>query len=133
MKVMFKESHPLILRPGREGEKWVVVKDWQVVVKSGTKLETITIPAGFRTDLASVPRLPFAYWLTGGTANRPAVLHDYIIYKRPWGEAADIFLAAMKAEEIGYVHRYSMYWAVKAHGMSEYAKSRYKSPPPMAK
>ena len=74
MKVMFKEDYPLILRQGKEGEKFVVVKDWKVVIKDNTKLETITIPAGFKTDLASVPRLPFAYWLTGGTANRPAVL-----------------------------------------------------------
>ena len=37
-----------------------------------------TAPAGLITDFASVPRLPFAYWLTGGTGHRAAVVHDYL-------------------------------------------------------
>lgn len=36
------------------------------------------VPAGFITDFASVPRLPFAYWLTGGTGHRAAVVHDFL-------------------------------------------------------
>ena len=35
------------------------------------------MPAGFVTDLASVPRLPLAWWVAGGRAARPAVLHDW--------------------------------------------------------
>lgn len=38
----------------------------------------IVVPEGFRTDLASVPRLPFIHLWTGGRANMPAVLHDYL-------------------------------------------------------
>jgi hypothetical protein len=37
-----------------------------------------SVPSGFTTDFASVPRLPFAYWLTGGTGHRAAVVHDYL-------------------------------------------------------
>lgn len=37
----------------------------------------ITVPAGFETDLASVPRLPLAYLLFGGVGDAAAVLHDY--------------------------------------------------------
>jgi len=29
----------------------------------------IIVPEGYITDFASVPRLPFAYWLTGDTAH----------------------------------------------------------------
>ena len=35
-------------------------------------------PAGFVTDLASVPRWPFVYLLTGDTARAAAVVHDYL-------------------------------------------------------
>lgn len=38
----------------------------------------ITVPIGFRTDLASVPRLPVIYLLAGGTSNEAAVVHDYL-------------------------------------------------------
>lgn len=36
----------------------------------------IAAPAGFLTDLASVPRLPVAYLLTGGLGHAAAVIHD---------------------------------------------------------
>lgn len=38
----------------------------------------IVVPEGFVTDFASVPRLPFIYWFTGGKAAAPATLHDWI-------------------------------------------------------
>lgn len=41
------------------------------------KCRVITVPAGFETDLASVPRLPFIYTMWGDRAHREAVLHDY--------------------------------------------------------
>lgn len=37
----------------------------------------VVVPAGFETDLASVPRLPFAYLLFGGVGDPAAVVHDY--------------------------------------------------------
>ena len=36
----------------------------------------IEIPQGYQTDLASVPRIPLAYWRTGGKAVLPAIVHD---------------------------------------------------------
>lgn len=41
-------------------------------------LGTIEVPAGFETDYASVPRLPFVYLLFGGIGDEEAVLHDYL-------------------------------------------------------
>jgi Protein of unknown function (DUF1353) len=38
----------------------------------------ITVPAGFQTDFASVPRIPIAFLLCGDTASMPAVLHDWL-------------------------------------------------------
>lgn len=40
----------------------------------------ITVPVGFITDFASIPRLPFMFMLMGDTAHEPAVIHDYLYY-----------------------------------------------------
>lgn len=40
--------------------------------------KVIIAPKGFVTDLASVPRVPVAFLLAGGTANHAAVIHDWL-------------------------------------------------------
>jgi len=80
-----------------------------------------TVPAGYVTDFASVPRLPLAYWWTGDTAHMSAVLHDYLCtdwYPEgiTWREAADLFREAMEAEGVPAWRRWMMYWAVRIFG-----------------
>lgn len=41
-------------------------------------LGLVTVPAGFDTDFASVPRVPVVFWLTGDTAKEAAVVHDWL-------------------------------------------------------
>jgi len=74
----------------------------------------VSVPQGFVTDFASVPRLPVAYVLFDGVADSSAVIHDYlrrenIINRRT---ADNVFLEAMKAEGVPRWRRYPMYWAV---------------------
>jgi hypothetical protein len=38
----------------------------------------ITVPAGFKTDFASVPRIPFVYDAEGGKCDKAAVVHDWL-------------------------------------------------------
>jgi len=45
---------------------------------SGLLSQTIVVPAGFKTDYASVPRILGAYLLVGGKGKRAAVIHDYL-------------------------------------------------------
>jgi hypothetical protein len=58
---------------------------------------TICAPEGFVTDLASVPRLPFAYMLTGGIGHAAAVIHDclYTTHVTDRKTADDIFHEAL--------------------------------------
>jgi hypothetical protein len=49
-----------------------------VVYQSDAAGQTFTVPAGFVTDLASVPRWPLVYLLAGGTANQASVVHDFL-------------------------------------------------------
>jgi hypothetical protein len=39
---------------------------------------TIIVPKHFRTDFASVPRMPLGYWAVGGKADEPAAVHDLL-------------------------------------------------------
>lgn len=60
---------------------------WQLtapfVYQSDVAGETFTVPVDFQTDLASVPRLPVVYLLTGDCASEAAVVHDFLYTTKP--------------------------------------------------
>ena len=60
----------------------------------------ITVPAGFITDFASVPKLPLAYGLFGGLYASPAVIHDFLCREKvmPRQKADHVFLEAMRTQ-----------------------------------
>lgn len=85
----------------------------------------IAVPKGFVTDLASVPRLPLAYLVAGGMADKAAVVHDFL-YENAIGtkEQADlIFLEAMKASGVSAWRRRLMYWAVCLGGKGKFKEN----------
>ena len=49
-----------------------------LVYQSDSLETTLTVPAGFITDFASVPRIPFAFWFLADRANEAATLHDWL-------------------------------------------------------
>ena len=51
-----------------------------LVYESDT-IGTIIVDAGFETNFASVPRLPFMYMLFGGVGDEAATLHDWLYRK----------------------------------------------------
>jgi hypothetical protein len=67
-----------LLEVREDGDYWQLIRP---LVYTGAR-DTWTVPAGFRTDLASVPRL--LTWLVpkAGVHNRAAVVHDYLC-RRP--------------------------------------------------
>jgi hypothetical protein len=110
MKVEFTSE--LDLRATLDGN-WLLLSPLSVLI-DGT---TYTVPAGFPTDLASVPRLPGLYTLFGGKARRAAVLHDWLYsqreYPREWCDA--VFYSAMTTEE-GWFTRGMMWLGVRVGG-----------------
>jgi len=89
----------------------------------------ITVPAGFYTDLASVPRIPIVFMFFGERSHHEAVIHDYLyrIDSMPqvtFGEANDVFLEAMEARGKSLFIRKPMYWGVCLGGMSSYHKKK---------
>lgn len=96
----------------------------------------VEIPAGFETDLASVPRLPFVYLLWGDRAHREAVLHDYL-YRcdsliwigpapcRPEKEEADwLFREAMIGQGQPWRIYHPMWLAVRCAGGSSFRRMK---------
>ena len=89
----------------------------------------ITVPAGFETDFASVPRIPFAYWLAGNTAHGPAIVHDWLYrtHQVSRRQADAVFYEAMGAWGMMGWRRGLMWGAVRAFGWSPWRRSRLPS------
>ena len=89
---------------------------------------SITVPAGFETDFASVPRLPIAYMAWGDRAHREAVLHDYLYSigaepDLPRGECDKLFRYAMILRGNPWWIYQSMYWGVRIGGSAGFKKA----------
>lgn len=128
------------LQVERLGEAWRTTRHFRVTIVEGSGAGALPrdfaelfdpwfiVPAGFVSDLASVPRLPLAFWIFGDTAHQSAVLHDYLYEfgataARPPidRELLDrVFLAAMEAEGLSWWRRRLMFAAVRLAGGSRY-------------
>lgn len=115
--------------------RWILLEPFVVISDSNGLREDLapvvftergfelTIPKGFETDFASVPRLPFAYWLTGGLGDRAAVLHDFLYSVGAGRKWADLmFRAALEAEGVSAWRRQLMYLGVRLGGGTYYGE-----------
>ena len=80
----------------------------------------ITVPIGFRTNFASVPRIPIAFLLAGDTAQKSATVHDYLYsgieHRFSRKRADEILLQAMKEEGLWWWRRSLMWIGVRWFG-----------------
>jgi hypothetical protein len=78
----------------------------------------ITVPAGFITDFASVPRLPVAYLVTANRGHEAAVIHDwlYTTHAVPRAEADALFEEALAAGGEPAWRRWLMWLGVRVGG-----------------
>lgn len=91
----------------------------------------ITVPLGFVTDFASVPRIPFVFEAVGDDANKPAVVHDYLYYSAlfPKPTADKVLLEAMAAIGMSGWRRYVIYWGVVLGGFVAWNNHRKNGDP----
>ena len=89
--------------PGR----WMLTSD--LIWHSDT--ERYVVPAGFETDLASVPRLLRCVLNRNGASRRPAVLHDALYRTQVVSRARadEIFRQALEAEGV-IAPGIALYW-----------------------
>jgi len=103
--------------------KWQLTDELMYFSESVWKL--IKVPAGFITDLASVPRLPLAYMLAGGKAQEPAVVHDYLYSTKMFTRDVcdDIFYEAILAsKQHGWFTANIMWAGVRLGGWAAWRK-----------
>ena len=74
--------------------------------------ETIVVPAGFRTDFASIPRFARSLFPTSGKVAKAALLHDFMLSIGD-PRAADAFNDALIAARVSAWRRWTMVAAVR--------------------
>lgn len=122
---------PLQLQAGDVDGEWTLLADFSALVTSDVGTQTLTVPKGFVTDLASVPRLPGMYLLFGGKARKPAVLHDWL-YTLHDGEreiADAVFFRAMAHDENLFT-RTMMWLGVRVGGWAVWQRRKVPTLPP---
>lgn len=116
MSVTVYPADPLVRRPHARG-LWFLHEALRVV---DGKL-AFTVPAGFASDLASIPR-PFRGFIeTSDLGLAPAFVHDCLYSRGGLGlydrRGADrLFLDLMATQGVPAWRRYSAYWAVRLFG-----------------
>jgi hypothetical protein len=100
--------------------QWILTRPLRY--RSDVAERIIEVPAGFRTDLASVPRWPVIYWLTGDTSTAAAVIHDYLYstHKVPRAMADAVFREASAVTGVPAWRRWIMWLGVRLGGASHY-------------
>lgn len=112
--------------------RWRVLRDLRATLSDGAQSRSFCVREGYETDFASVPRLPFVFWIMGDTVHRAAVLHDFLYSsgKDTAGagvsrqEADAIFLAAMKADGVPAWRRGLMWAGVRLFGGAHFEGAR---------
>jgi len=123
---MPKFSGPLRVNHIPESPFWEIA--YPLSYTSDLLADKITVPKGFITDFASVPRLPFVYLMFGGTSHRASVIHD-ALYRKDIDvpevdqKTADaIFLEAMETNDDGWISRWGKWLGVRVGGCTSWKK-----------
>lgn len=111
----------LIVTPADKQGYWIIEKPFRYIPSKHLKINTITIPAGFKTNFASVPRIFRNIIQQWGKHGNAAIVHDYLYTAncKPFvsRKTADkIFLNAMKFSKVGFFKRQLMYRTVRLFG-----------------
>lgn len=88
------------------------------LVYSSTRYGTISVPFGFRTDLASIPRLLWGVLPPIGRYDAAAVVHDYLYLTMRGSrkEADDILFEAMRVSNSHWLTCWAVYIGVRLGG-----------------
>lgn len=119
----FRSRCVLALADKYDDGQWVLVEP--LVYQSDRAGMTITVPAGFQTDLASVPRWPVIFFLCGDTSNEAAIVHDYLYstHMVPRDVADGVLSEASRASGVP-AWRASLMWAgVRLFGSSHWGNN----------
>lgn len=126
---------PLVVSPDAEGRIWTLEKPLLYRARSPICSHIdINVPAGFRTDFASIPRLLWPILPPYGKYGNAAVLHDFLYVNggqiaRSFSlrftrkECDAIFLKAMEDVGVGRAVRIGFWLAVRLFGGRHFGRA----------
>ena len=99
---------------------------WTPNPDNGPKYRPHTVPAGFITDLASIPPILFPWFRPDGEYAQAAILHDYLYWMQDMTreEADDIFRIAMRDLEVAPETVNRIFLAVRSFGQRPWNSNR---------
>jgi len=112
---------PVDFRPFADGRTWIVKQP--MVYRIGVSKDSVVIPQGFVTDMASIPPVLQSIIQQNGPYQLPAIVHDYLYWRQECTrEQSDrILLLGMTEHEVSRAHRTAIYDAVRAAGQFAWA------------
>lgn len=107
---------PAPVVPFPSHEQWILLYD--LPYRPGISNTPITVPAGFVTDYASIPKPLWSFASPHGSYSEAAIVHDYLYWTQSCSrlQADNIFLIAMKEANVGAFKRWAIYRAVRGAG-----------------
>lgn len=120
-----KAPNMVALLPDSDMQYWILMEDMEYEIgESGVK---IVVPAGFVTDLASIPKPLWSIGLTvNGRYGRAAIIHDFLYWtqlcSRP--QADRLLVIAMKESDVKKFDEKAIYLGVKAGGQASWDKNK---------
>jgi hypothetical protein len=104
-------NNPPLLIDGRKSWRLDAELDYQA--KSG---KVYRVPKGFKSDLATIPRILRWLFPVNGRHRKAAILHDHLGRTgHSRSKANKLFLEAMKADRVPTWQRYPLFWGVRLY------------------
>ncbi|EHP6140085.1 DUF1353 domain-containing protein [Escherichia coli] len=124
---MSKFTTPAVLEM-LDDYRWRLVESFEFWLTESPD-DVIRVPAGYVTDLASVPRLLWSVFPPHGRYAKAAIIHDWLYDNalRTKKEADRIFLDAMNVLEVPAWRRLMMYCAVHLFWRGNYKLAHQKT------
>jgi hypothetical protein len=123
MKIKPQFLTPLDVRSLGDGDEWELIGD--LVYESRILKGRVTVPAGTKTNFASVPKwTPIAYTMLKSVGKPAATVHDYLYKTRQHNKFTcdRVFKESLKAIKVPMWKRNVMYWAVVVFGFKAYVE-----------
>jgi len=115
---MSRFTEKLVVSLEKDGKHWTLEEDFEYYTDLLGNRIYITVPSGFITDFASIPKIFHSFIEDKDKYNKAAVVHDWLYNSRIYDRktADKIFLEAMTVLNIHPIKRHIFYFAVRLFG-----------------
>lgn len=109
-----------------DGLNFEILEGFEYHIGTYPSEEIITVPVGFITDFASVPKIFWSILPPNGIYGKSTVIHDYLYYSGIYSKSKsdEIFLESMGVLKVPDWQKYTMYRAVKYFGYAAWNTHR---------